>query len=399
MGSGAATFSSSVTATQFNSTGGRGTSFGYKLPDWQIYNTTSGNALAFSNYSSDLLYITSGGNVGIGTTSPSEQLSLMGANAYTSKIRFSYGASATSYYANFGYNSDGNKVYLQIADGSSAANIMTWNYNGNVGIGTTSPAALFHVAKGSSGEVARFSAPNAYIPYIIIGRPDVATEGMKLGYDSTTGDTSFETIASHNMLFKNNNTERMRITSGGSVGIGTSSPLTKLQVDSTTDDGLYLSSFKTNTGNANTGASLFFGFNDGANNRDAANIKGLKENGTSGDYASYMSFATRANGGSVTERMRITSGGLVGIGTTSPGRNLSIESSDIWVSLKRTSNREYLIGQGVSDSFRILDATAGVDRFAIKSTGIVNISNVPTSSAGLSSGDIYKDGSGFLKIV
>jgi len=57
---GAATFSGIVNATIFNSTGGRGTSFGFTLPDWQIYNTT-GNALAFSNYTTDFLTIASTG--------------------------------------------------------------------------------------------------------------------------------------------------------------------------------------------------------------------------------------------------------------------------------------------------------------------------------------------------
>jgi hypothetical protein len=58
---GAATFSSSVTATQFTSQGGRGTSFGYRLPDWQIYNTSTGNGLAFNNYTTDCLTIASTG--------------------------------------------------------------------------------------------------------------------------------------------------------------------------------------------------------------------------------------------------------------------------------------------------------------------------------------------------
>jgi hypothetical protein len=34
----------------------------------------------------------------------------------------------------------------------------------------------------------------------------------------------------------------------------------------------------------------------------------------------------------------------------------------------------------------------------IKSSGVINISNIPTSSSGLSSGDIWND-SGTLKIV
>jgi len=59
--SGAATFSANVSATIFTSTGGRGTSFGFRLPDWQIYNTSSGNGLAFNNYSIDCLTLASNG--------------------------------------------------------------------------------------------------------------------------------------------------------------------------------------------------------------------------------------------------------------------------------------------------------------------------------------------------
>jgi hypothetical protein len=61
LSTGAAIFSSSVEGTQFSSLAGRGTSFGFTLPDWQIYNTTTGNALAFSNYTTDFLTIASTG--------------------------------------------------------------------------------------------------------------------------------------------------------------------------------------------------------------------------------------------------------------------------------------------------------------------------------------------------
>jgi len=97
----------------------------------------------------------------------------------------------------------------------------------------------------------------------------------------------------------------------GSVGIGIVTPSQKLHVDSTTGDGIYISSFQTTTGAINTGSSLYFAFNDGAGARDSGNIKVLKENGTSGNYASYMAFSTRANGGSITEQMRISSAGVI----------------------------------------------------------------------------------------
>ena len=89
---GAAIYSSSVDATQFSSIG-RGTSFGYKLPDWQIYNTTSGNRLAFSNYSADLLTITSGGNVLIGTTTDNgARLQINGTSNFTGNLTINDGS-------------------------------------------------------------------------------------------------------------------------------------------------------------------------------------------------------------------------------------------------------------------------------------------------------------------
>ncbi len=42
--------------------------------------------------------------------------------------------------------------------------------------------------------------------------------------------------------------------------------------------------------------------------------------------------------------------------------------------------------------------TDGVERVRIKSTGVINLPNLPTSSAGLSAGDIWND-SGTIKIV
>jgi hypothetical protein len=47
----------------------------------------------------------------------------------------------------------------------------------------------------------------------------------------------------------------------------------------------------------------------------------------------------------------------------------------------------------------LLLSTNATPRITIKSGGVINIANVPSSATGLSSGDIYKDASGFLKIV
>jgi hypothetical protein len=78
---------------------------------------------------------------------------------------------------------------------------------------------------------------------------------------------------------------------------------------------------------AGVGGMLTLGGNDGTAQRGFANIGGFKENATSGNYAGYLAFATRANGSAPAERMRIDSSGNVGIGTTSPSSILGLDGT------------------------------------------------------------------------
>ncbi len=79
------------------------------------------------------------------------------------------------------------------------------------------------------------------------------------------------------------------------------------------------------SGAINTGAGIQFFGHDGVSERGMAYIRGLKENGTSGDRASYLAFATRINGGTLEERLRITSDGVIGINDTNPGSGKKVK--------------------------------------------------------------------------
>jgi len=107
-----------------------------------------------------------------------------------------------------------------------------------------------------------------------------------------------------------------------------------------------------------------------------------------------MIFATNPTGSAASERMRIDSSGNVGIGITSPTRQLHILNSSgdnrgimventvatSYAEVHIKAAREFRIGTGgsssdsnSSDRFFIFDATAAAHRFTISSTGNVGI--------------------------
>ncbi len=106
--------------------------------------------------------------------------------------------------------------HLQHAD--SASPDITIDSNGNVGIGTSSPAWQLHV-KGTSNAVVQIEGASSAGSFVNFGDSS-DTEVGQIGYDHT----------SNYMRFKINAAEAMRIDASGNVGIGTSSLTTKLHV-------------------------------------------------------------------------------------------------------------------------------------------------------------------------
>ncbi len=113
------------------------------------------------------------------------------------------------------------------------------------------------------------------------------------------------------MVFKTNDTERMRIDSSGNVGIGTSSPDVNLEIaTSTSDTGVDLKLNGNKSSNGAVGSIIFENASDSVAMIRASRVGGNND-------AADMQFFTQATGGSNTERMRIDSSGNLVVGHTS----------------------------------------------------------------------------------
>jgi hypothetical protein len=176
--------------------------------------------------------------------------------------------------------------------------------SGNLGVGTSSPATKLHLLTASATAVAVRAANS--VSY------------AELQVDSSGNS---QLVAPGGVqIFNTNGSERMRIDSSGNVGIGTSSPTKKLMLGGQT--GAQASplalQFSADYSNGSTAAkSKIFLFNDGG-----SNIYGFGV-GSSADVQYHAGASGLSDGNhrfytNDTERMRITGGGNVGIGTNSP---------------------------------------------------------------------------------
>mgnify|MGYP003638660986 CR=1 FL=1 len=250
--------------------------------------------------------------------------------------------------------------------------------NGNVGIGKTDPSAPLHINGGSTNQVIKIQSNSS--PYVRFKEG-----GTDVGFIQFGTDTYIANQKAGTLNFRTNNTDKMTILSNGDIGIGTTSPTAKLSVlggNTSVPTSEYLATtanivsqrFTDNNYHSilqlvavrqslstGSGANGYLGFStvDDSNNqgiRDAGRIAIVNQGGTLRNSATALSFWTNAGGTNTTaatEKMRITSGGNVGIGTTDPLQDLHINDStgnaNIYLSGSASlTNEDYQIGQGIS---------------------------------------------------
>jgi hypothetical protein len=192
------------------------------------------------------MVMTHGGKVGIGNDAPGFPLTM--ANSLGDKIALYSGTASTSY--GFGIqgsllqiHTDSSASDVAFGHGSSAAMVETMRIkgNGNVGIGTTGPAAQLHLngAAGTGGPVRGGGALYLQDSGASVGNGGAllfgASQGMYAGIkgfavngtSNTVGDLAFYT---RRLVADTTLTESMRIKDNGNVQIGTTSNEARLNI-------------------------------------------------------------------------------------------------------------------------------------------------------------------------
>jgi hypothetical protein len=205
----------------------------------------------------------------------------------------------------------------------------------NVGIGTSTPTTKFDLA----GTIGNFQIASS-------GAEIFLTRNENNDILATGGTSSGITIGAQSYVrfsVGTSYTERMRITSGGNVGIGTSSPAHKLDVSGdrikVKSSGSYGGVLADNTGG--TGGGFFGAYKNGVAT-GYFGTSGAILGDTSEDIILYGdgSAGIRMYTANI-ERMRITSGGNIGLATTSPAALLTLKGrggADIIFQMNDESN-------------------------------------------------------------
>jgi hypothetical protein len=320
----------------------------YKL---KRYNGTAWDIIAGG------ISIDSTGNVGIGTTTPTVPLEIE-TTGTIAKIYLNRTDGATGQFtaadSNVQIGSASNHGLRLVTNGSVKATVTE---DGNVGIGTTGPETQLHVANTGSAASVK------------VERTD---PGIKTWIKSTGTAGMVGTETSHDFYLLTGNGPKMVIDTSGNVGIGTITPSELLELNTTGAD-----------------AKMLLDRTDGATGL----LKAAQLNINVGSVSNHP--LRLVTNGSV--KATVTEDGKIGIGTTSPDRNVKLETTgaNAEIVAQRTDgasvilsggNNEVYVGSTSNHELRLL--TNGNVKVTIDTSGNTGIGTTTPAAKLDVNGDI-----------
>jgi len=203
---------------------GNGANFGLMDGDanWGI-KMAKDTFTSFNINNTERMRILANGNVGIGTSSPSEKLHVTG-NIRMDGNRFYFGGGNSGDFFNYAtqqgitYHENGNAQWRLTGNGNNFIN------GGNVGIGTTSPETALHVVKAGNAQPTALFEQTGTSPNIALVD---ATNGMRLEYNSGADDLRVQASTTAGAY---DGATIATFDRTGNVGIGTTTPSERLEV-------------------------------------------------------------------------------------------------------------------------------------------------------------------------
>ena len=249
------------------------------------------------------------GNIGIGNTNPPALFTITGANTSTSTStpQLLITADDISERLRLGVDSTGTGTgFIQaFKEGTGAQNLLLNPNGGNVGIGTgaTPPVASLSFGATLGEKISLYPGTGTTCSGL-----GVQAGQLQIHTENSSNAITFGTGSSANM------TELMRIAGGGNIGIGTTAPAYKLDINSGEDVGIRIG--KSYYGNSSL---LLGGWNDTVFDEPRIQTSGnlhLDSRKTSSSI--YLNHFTPGN------VVLVDGGGRVGIGTAWPGAKLDV---------------------------------------------------------------------------
>ena len=366
----------------------------------------AGDTVTVETNGNERFRIAPNGNIGIGDNGPSERLEVRDTGNTTIRIHNEDDSEATVYFHNTGSND--RKIVTANADmifyGGSGAGTehVRIKSTGAVGIGTNSPQSQFEVYGTSP---------------IVRSKHSTSQKYTQINHNGTDGYVDW---SSGGLIFRGaSNTERVRITSDGKIGIGVTNPEDLLHLSASNHGigadftlGKNILRFEdtdiTQSNNQFTGGIIFEGHDGDSNAAGLQAAITCNAASSGGNGGSQLRFYTTIGGstinGSSTEKLRITSTGKLEAykGTSTTGKTSGSEAFTVG---NGAGNHRFAVypdgttvigGTGLIGNYNILLQNDGVGVFdnqlLIGLTTGVGVGGVP---ADLNSTEV---GRGFINI-